>query len=207
MKKRKKYFFTIVELLVVISIIVILAGILLPALKRAKDSVQRIACANKLKQIHIASEGYVQDHDGWMSLGRLSSSRNWYTEIGERLGKDRNFFMCPAEKVAFGLYTDGLFTYTHYGLNCEIVGAGVSGGVFYPPIGKISAITQPSIAIWFVDNGVKNTYASDDRAYVAFRHGGTSPSGLANLIYFDGHVRGVKYTEMAPGSSDFRKGF
>jgi len=207
MKKQDKYFFTMVELLVVISIIVILAGILLPAMKKAKDSVLRISCANKLKQIHIGGEGYIQDYDGWICSGRPSiyPFRYWYSEVGERLVKDKNFFMCPAEKTGFGAYADGLFTYTHYGINSQITGLGA--GYDDPAvIRKISSVIQPSIAVWVMDNGAKNTYASYDRAYVAFRHGLLSPAGQANFIYFDGHIGSRRYIEMKAGSADLLKG-
>ena len=55
--------FTLVELLVVIAVVGILAGIILPALGRAKSRGQSIYCLNNLRQLGVAMHLYADDHD------------------------------------------------------------------------------------------------------------------------------------------------
>jgi prepilin-type N-terminal cleavage/methylation domain-containing protein/prepilin-type processing-associated H-X9-DG protein len=56
--------FTLIELLVVIAIIALLLSIVMPSLKRAKESAMRIVCMNNLSQIALAWYLYAEDNDG-----------------------------------------------------------------------------------------------------------------------------------------------
>lgn len=79
--------FTLVELMVVISIISILIGLLLPALKGAKNASQNIKCANNFKQIGLGSTIYQNEYNGYWPMQKAPKSGGGMTYWPEVLYK------------------------------------------------------------------------------------------------------------------------
>lgn len=91
----KAHAFTLVELLVVIAIIAILAGMLLPALGRAKETARRTQCLNHTRQLGLSHVLYGDDYNGFYPP-RASRNR-WPTQLLSYY-REIKLLQCPSDK-------------------------------------------------------------------------------------------------------------
>jgi prepilin-type N-terminal cleavage/methylation domain-containing protein/prepilin-type processing-associated H-X9-DG protein len=190
--RQKERAFTLIELLVVIAIIAILAGLMLPALARAKEKSRSISCLSSIRQIGIASVIYAQDHDE--TLPTSSHENASWVETLQPYTSGTNLWRCPSDSNRKRPYS--------FAINNFLLPPSTNSTT--PNFSKTTLIPSPSETLHMGE--CADAYDRSDHFHFAQgHHGGYDSTNFVlqvavrrhqtagNYLFSDGHVAQLKW--------------
>lgn len=199
--------FTLIELLVVIAILSLLAALLSPALKAARDKARQIGCMNNLRQMGLAITMYAENNND--SLPNPLQGNGFQEPLWKHAGYQGNpptltggekaagIFHCPSDKIVRDVADSPPRSYAmNVGLSPYSVSdpPTVRGPTSVDGVCRLSDILAPSTTMlveeWpYFQNRFANSNSAVSHGYGgALRAEFIFHSGGVNYLFCDGHV-------------------
>jgi type II secretory pathway pseudopilin PulG len=200
--------FSLLELLVVGGILVLLAGLLLPVLSRAKHSSRRVTCINNIRQVNLATRLYADEHGDRGTLpansGRTTGSLGChikgvvksYAGYHGQPSASETLFKCPEDRFYYngkyfnrGLCEEAVNEYSSYGMQVgNMLGTNKDTGAPFIGIAgkKLSAFCSPAKVVVIAEEAafVPFSWHNPQKYVTDYRF----KDSMNMLSFVDGHV-------------------